>query len=267
MNRRKKKIAHLIITVALVNLTAMGKLQDEVALPIIIVRAARNQDQSLKVRDRCRYEQSLRIERFKPSKGDKREGQIAERLSLRETVVMVEPSRTPDEQGRHEIITRVIADTDDDGKPKKKVDPDARTALASQAFLDLIFFPLLPEKIRYYRFEEIRSDREGERAFRFLPKQGVVTEPVVFGLVLLDASTGEVLTVKIEGFRNLEALDKHLSGVKSFYAIIDYSQFNGKYRMPTYATGAGLSEVSRFKGEFKFSFRESRYVPVLALPE
>lgn len=228
--------------------------------PALICLASHNQDISALMRDRSRYEQSVSIERYKKSKTGRFEGK---RESIRETVAIVQPSLDPDETGQYPVITRVIRDTDDDGRPKSKVDPNARTGLASGVFLDLIFFPLLPEKLKYYQFEEIVSRNPDERIFRFVPRPDELIEPLATGSVQIDSTTGAVLTVKIEGLRNLETLDKALKGLQSFSATIDYSEFDGKYRLPTLASGWGNSDISRFKGDFKFKYHESKYVRIL----
>src|SRR5437588_4219506 len=105
---------------------------------------------------------------------------------VRATTVVVEPSATPDETGQYPVVNRVVEDTDDKGKPKKDVDPKARTGLASGAFLDLLFFPLLPEKISYYDFQELQSDRPNEKLFSFMPKSGVTTVALASGKVYIN---------------------------------------------------------------------------------
>ncbi|MEW6734845.1 MAG: hypothetical protein AB1489_26200 [Acidobacteriota bacterium] len=229
--------------------------------PQLICLAAKNQDLSLTLRDHCRYQQRVRIELFKKKKG----GEEGDLDKVRETTVVVEPSTNIDETGKYPVLSRVVEDTDDKGKPKKNVDPKARTGLASGAFLDLIFFPLLPEKISYYEFEEIVSDRQGEKLYRFLPKPGSTSVTLASGKVYLNPQTGAVLTLKIDSLHNLEVLDKVLKKLESVYATVDFSEFEGKYRMPTYAKGGGVSDVSKFKGIFKFNFEESKYTQVLKL--
>ena len=228
----------------------------------LVERAAQNQGHSLFVRDRCRYEQRLLMERFKYDKKAQAPGEL---LAKRQTTVVVEPAAAPDESGLVPVVTRVVADTNDKGEPKEKVDPNAQTGLASGAFLDKIFFPLLPENIRHLSFEEVASEAPGERWIRFVPNPNTKPEPLrplASGLAQLDAQTGEVLTIRITGFSDLRMLDKHLEKITSFQAVVDYSQFAGKLRMPTAAAGSGVSDVSRFQGYFKFVFEEGKYAPV-----
>jgi hypothetical protein len=76
---------------------------------------------------------------------------------------------------------------------------------------------------------------------------------------MLDPETGEVLTIRIEGLHNLETLDKEAAKLRSFNATIDYSQFQGVLRLPTLASGAGVSNIRRFEGSFRFRFEEGGY--------
>lgn len=234
-------------------------------VPEIVVKAARNQGHSLYVRDRCRYEQRLLMERFK---FDKRLHQQGELLATRTTTVVVEPSSKPDETGFIPVVTRVVADTNDKGEPKENVDPNARTGLASGAFLDQVFFPLLPENLPFLNFEETPSTADGEIWFKFSPKASLPSDlkrPLASGVAQLDAKTGEVLTIRISGFVNLRALDKQLDKIQSFTANVDFSQFGGALRMPSTANGSGVSNVSRFDGYFKFIFEEGKYAPVMKI--
>jgi hypothetical protein len=120
----------------------------------------------------------------------------------------------------------------------------------------------LPERVSDYRFEELVSQRRNEKWFRFIPKPNVLNKPLASGVVQLDQQSGEVLTVKIDSLHNLDSLDKNAKKLRSFYATIDYSQFDGVLRMPTLASGGGVSEVSRFEGHFRFRFEEGKYLVV-----
>jgi hypothetical protein len=238
---------------------------DELDADALVEKAAYNQGHSLWVRDRCRYEQRLLMERYKY---DKKTEQPTDLLAKRQTTVVVEPGSEPDDTGQTPDVTRVVADTNDKGEPKDKVDPNARTGLASGAFLDQVFFPLLPENVKYLTFEEVRSEAEGERWIKFRPdpEAGFPDDrALATGLAQLDAKTGEVLTVRITGLSNLKAVDKHLDKILSFNAVVDYSQFGGSLRMPTAANGSGVSAVSRFDGFFKFVFEEGKYAPVMKI--
>lgn len=248
-----------ILSTVVVLLSSSGvcpATSDSCDAPDIICKAAANQDRSLYVRDRCRYEQRIRVERYKIKNGE-------EKLEeLRETSASIEPAEKPDKTGRTPVSVRVIGDTDKKGNPKRDVDQDAITLLSFGAVLDLAFFPLLPEKIRDYKFQELIAQRKNEKWYRFIPRPEVMDKPLASGVVQLDPQTGEVLTVQIEGLHNLDALDKNARKLRSFAATIDYSQFDGVLRMPTLASGRGTSEISRFEGNFKFKFEEGRYAVV-----
>lgn len=253
-------VARVILVWSILPLAAVARQERDCVAPPLICRASYNQAISASLRDRSRYEQGVSIERYKPSKAGRFEGKLE---AVRDTVAIVQPSLDPDETGRYPVITRIISDTDDKGRPKSKVDPNARTALGSGVFLDIAFFPLLPEKLRFYQFQEIVSQKPDEKIYRFVPLPDERAEPLATGTVQVDPKTGEVLTIRIEGLSNLESLDKAFKGLQSFSAIIDYSQFDGKYRMPALASGSGQSDISHFKGEFRFKYHESKYVRIL----
>lgn len=222
--------------------------------PELICKAAANQDRSLYVRDRCRYEQKLRVERFKLQNG------VEKMEEVRDTTVAVQMAERADKSGGIPVDVEVVADTDKRGNPKSKINPDEKTMLSFGAIWDLAFFPLLPEKIRHYNFQEVVAERASEKWYRFVPKPEVRDIPLAEGTVMLDPQTGEVLTVKIERLHNLEAVDKNAGKLRSFHATIDYSQFQGVLRLPTLASGGGISEISRFTGNFRFTFSEGKYV-------
>jgi hypothetical protein len=221
--------------------------------PELICKAASNQDRSLYMRDRCRYEQKIRVERFKLKDGSERMEEV------RETSVSVEPSGKPDKTGQTPVIVRVLSDTDKKGNPKNSVNEEERTLLSFGAVWDLAFFPLLPEKIKYYNFQEVVAERKNEKWFRFVPKAEAAGVPLASGVVMLDPQTGEVLTVKIESLHNLDVLDKEAAKLRTFNSTIDYSQFQGALRLPTLASGSGISGIRRFEGSFRFRFEEGRY--------
>ena len=227
--------------------------------PEWVCKAAANQDRSLYFRDHCRYEQKIHVERYK-IKGDKEAVE-----ELRDTTVIVEPAKKPDKTGDVPIVVRVIADTDKKGNPKESVKENEPTLLSFGAVWDVAFFPLLPERVKFYNFQEVIADRKNERWFRFVPKAEVTNTALASGVAQLDPQTGELLTIKIEGLHNLEVLDKEASKMKSFNATIDYSQYEGTLRMPTLASGAGVSGIRRFEGNFKFRFEEGKYVPLFKL--
>jgi hypothetical protein len=232
---------------------------EECKAPPLICKAAANQDRSLYFRDHCRYQQKISLERFKLK------GTTEQMEEVRETLVIVEPAKQPDKTGNTPVIVKVIADTDKKGNPRSNVKEDERTLLSFGAVWDLAFFPLLPERLEFYNFQEVVSDRTGERWYRFFPKAEVTDKPLAAGITQLDASTGEVLTVKIESLHNLEVLDKEAAKMRTFNATIDYSQFEGALRMPTLASGNGVSGIRRFEGSFRFRFEEGKYVTLFKM--
>jgi hypothetical protein len=251
---------HLVIVLfALIVFAPSSTRAQTCGAPELICKAGDNQDRSLYFRDHCRYEQKIHIERFRV-KGDKEAME-----ELRDTTVTVEPASKPDKTGKTPVLVRVTADTDKKGNPKGTVKADEPTLLSFGAVWDLAFFPLLPELIKYYTFQEVIAERKNERWFRFVPKPEVTNVALASGVAQLDPETGEVLTIKIEGLHNLETLDKEASKMKSFAATIDYSQYEGTLRMPTLAGGAGVSGIRRFEGNFRFRFEEGKYVPLFKL--
>src|SRR5258708_27066738 len=200
-------------------------------VPDLVQRASQNQDLSLGARDRSRYEQSIHAEKVNPSS---RPGEPQRVESIQDTVVLVEPSKVPDKTGEYPVNVRVIQDTDDKGRPKKNVDPNAKTLLSFGVVWDSAFYPLLPEKIRYYSYDEIVSDRPNERVFKFTPRVDA-PHPIglAMGTVSIDSKKGEVLTIKIDGLKNLGALDKHLHDLRSFTSLTDYSEYEGKQHFTT----------------------------------
>jgi hypothetical protein len=248
-----------LISLVLILPAASAAARQNCNAPALICKAAENQDRSLYVRDRCRYEQRLNIERFKMKDGQERMEEV------RDTTVRVEPGAQPDKTGDTPVVVRVLSDTDKKGNPKSKVDEDSQTMLSFGHIWDLAFFPLLPEKIKYYNFQEVIAERKSEKWYRFVPRAEVTGVPLASGTVMLDPQTGEVLTIKIESLHNLDAVDKEAAKLRAFNATIDYSQFQGALRLPTLASGGGASNIRRFEGSFRFRFEERKYVPVYKL--
>ena len=244
------KLALVFIAISVLSSAAVAQ---DCKAPDLICRAASNQDRSLYIRDRARYEQKIRIERFRLRNGSESMEEV------RETSVVVEPGEGADKTGMVPVQVRVISDTDKKGNPKSNVSENEKTMLSFGAVWDLAFFPLLPEKIKYYNFQEVVADRKNEKWYRFVPRPEVTDTALASGVAQLDPKTGEVLTIKIEGLHNLDTLDKEAAKLRSFNATIDYSQFEGSLRMPTLASGSGVSGIRRFEGNFRFRFEEGKY--------
>jgi len=244
------RIALVLIAVSILS---FGAEAQDCKAPDLICKAASNQDRSLYVRDRARYEQKIRIERFKLKDGSEKMEEV------RETSVVVEPSDSADKTGLVPVVVRVIADTDKKGNPKRSVSEGERTLLSFGAVWDLAFFPLLPEKVKFYNFQEVVAERKNEKWYRFVPRPEITDTALASGVAQLDPKTGEVLTIKIEALHNLDSLDKEAAKLRSFNATIDYSQFEGALRLPTLASGSGVSGIRRFEGNFRFRFEEGKY--------
>jgi hypothetical protein len=244
------RIALVLIAVSILSLGAEAQ---DCKAPDLICKAASNQDRSLYVRDRARYEQKIRIERFKLKDGSEKMEEV------RETSVVVEPSDNADKTGLVPVVVRVIADTDKKGNPKRSVSEGEKTLLSFGAVWDLAFFPLLPEKVKFYNFQEVVAERKNEKWYRFVPRPEITDTALASGVAQLDPKTGEVLTIKIEALHNLDSLDKEAAKLRSFNATIDYSQFEGALRLPTLASGSGVSGIRRFEGNFRFRFEEGKY--------
>jgi hypothetical protein len=250
---------HLLICFALIALVGPGAAAQNCKAPDLICKAAANQDRSLYFRDHCRYEQKIHVERFKLKSSDEKMEET------RDTTVIVEPARKPDKSGETPVNVRVTLDTDKKGNPKSKIKEDEPTLLSFGAVWDVAFFPLLPERVGFYDYQEVVASRKNERWFRFVPRSDVTDKALASGVAQLDAQTGEVLTIKIEGLHNLDVLDKEADKMRTFSATIDYNQFEGTLRMPTFAAGSGVSGIRRFEGNFRFQFEEGRYVPLFKL--
>lgn len=250
---------HRLYCFALIALVGPGAAAQNCKAPDLICKAAANQDRSLYFRDHCRYEQKIHVERFKLKGSDEKMDET------RDTTVIVEPARKPDKSGETPVNVRVTSDTDKKGNPKSKIKEDEPTLLSFGAVWDVAFFPLLPERVGFYNYQEVVASRQNERWFRFVPRSDVTDKALASGVAQLDAQTGEVLTIKIEGLHNLDVLDKEADKMRTFSATIDYNQFEGTLRMPTFANGSGVSGIRRFEGNFRFQFEEGRYVPLFKL--
>jgi len=249
----------LVVSLFVIAVGAVNAAAQTCDAPDLICKAGANQDRSLYFRDHCRYEQKIHVERNKV-KGDKESPE-----ELRDTTVTVEPAQKPDKTGKTPVIVRVVADTDKKGNPKDRIKQDEPTLLSFGAVWDVAFFPLLPELLKFYNFQEVVAERKNERWYRFVPKPDVTSVALASGIAQLDPQSGEVLTIKIEGLHNMDALDKEANKMKSFNATIDYNQYEGTLRMPTLASGSGVSGIRRFEGNFKFRFEEGKYVPMYKL--
>lgn len=265
--RHSLKLAEMLLfclTAAPMLLTAQGSPQ----LPALILQAAHNQDQSMAIRDRCRYQQKLTVRRYPlPQGGEPPAEGSAAWLGERTTVVSVAPSLTPDAQGRYEVLVRVIADSDNRGKPKFSVNPHAEPGLLVEVLWDEIFFPLQEEKIPFLRFETLPSREPGVARFHFEPKQPTRTIILASGTVSLDTETAAVREIHIDSLENLQTLNKQLSKLTRISADIHYAPFRTLWNLPATATGEGVSRLPHLAGFFRFQFVETGYEPIMPVPD
>src|SRR5437867_2986073 len=92
----------LLILLGVASFSKPDAAQNPCDAPELICKAAANQDRSLFVRDRCRYEQKIYVERFKLKDGKENMEEV------RETGVMVQPATAPDKTGNTPVDVRVI---------------------------------------------------------------------------------------------------------------------------------------------------------------
>lgn len=219
------------------------------------------------VRDRCRYQQTLTIRRFPLPKGNAQPtDESSPWLGERTTAVSVEPSLTPDSQGRYEVMVRVISDTDDHGRPKSSIDPNAQPGLLVEILWDEIFFPLQEEKLPFLRFDALPSNDAGVLRFHFEPKQSTRTIILASGAVSLDAETAAIKEIHIDSLENLQTIHKQLAKLTQISADIEYAPFRTLWNLPAMATGEGISHLPHLNGFFRFKFVESGYEPVMPVP-
>ncbi len=243
----------------------------EFGTPALILQAAHNQDQSMAVRDRCRYHQKLTVHRFALLKTSDRSDDAAEvqnekATGERMTEVTVEPSLIPDPQGRHEVLVRVTADTDDHGRPLATINPREQPGLLVETLWDELFFPLQEEKIPSLRFEPMPSPN-GSVKFHFAPVKNAQLIILASGTVTLDPETAMIREIHIDSLKNLQTLNKELSKLTQISADIEYAPFRDLWAMPATAKGYGVSRLPHFGGFFRFEFEETGYQPIMKIPE
>lgn len=241
-------------------------------IPDVIQLAAHHQEQSMAVRDHTRYRQELFVQRFPfdSFQGGGTQGKSspdAKKLGERRTVVTVEPSRTPDAQGRYEVLVRVVEDTDDQGRPKSKIDPKAQPGLLVEVLWDELFFPLQEEKLPFLKFEKLASNDPGVARFHFEPKVNPQTMILASGTISVDNTSGSVHQVTIEALHNLKSLNKQLGKLENISAQIKFAPFRGAWSFPAMAKGQGASRLPHLEGLFQFEFHESDHEPVMKIPE
>jgi len=222
------------------------------------------------VRDRTRYRQELVVQRFDIKSAAPPadfENPPTRKLGERTTVVTVEPSLTPDAQGRYEVLVRVVSDTDDHGRPKAHVDPKSQPGLLVEVLWDEVFFPLREEKLPFLKFEPVVSTDPDTQTFHFEPKTLAHGLILASGIVTLDSQTATVRQIRIEALYNLQSLNKLLGKIDRISAEVDFKLFRNTWSLPASASGRGVSRLPHLDGEFQFQFTETGYEPIMKIPD
>lgn len=262
----------ICILVTLLSSDIVVRAQKPAEIPHLILLAAHNQDQSMAVRDRTRYQQELTVQRFALAPKNKKEvvdslETNSKKLGERKTVVSVEPSLTPDEKGRHEVLVQTVSDTDDQGQPKIKMDPKAQPGLLVEILWDELLFPLQEEKIPFLKFESLPSSDPALALFRFGPAARPRTMVLASGVIAIDTLTGGVKEIQIEALHNLQAIHKQLSKLERISARVEFTPYRQIWNLPRRATGEGISHLPHWEGFFLFTFAETGYEPVMEIPD
>jgi len=210
-------------------------------------------------RDRCTYFQKISVERYKKRSDD---GTFQKLFSRRQSVAEI----SADKKG--EVISRLLSDTDGNLKPKK-VKSSSRTVWGAPAFLELIFFPLYPEKVAFYLITDLGTtvmDDRSVRILRIYPKEGQ-SEPLVEGVFYLDPETGRPLRLQVNRLHNFVKLDKSLKNLLEFQYDLNFRTLPNGVTVPYKITGKGYSKIRRYNGYFNFIFEEWGYHPNPLYPD
>jgi hypothetical protein len=226
-----------------------------VAMPLadIVRELSYHQHRGSWFRDRCSYFQRIYVERYKDKEQD---GKYGDRFVRRLSVAEV----SADDKG--EVKARLLSDTDNDLEPKRVKD-SSRVVWGAPAFLELIFFPLYPEKVQFYQITDLGTTMlhgEEVRILRLDPKRGL-KEPLIEGLFYLDPNDGRPRRLQVTRLHNFEELDKKLNDLEDFEADITYRTLPNQVTTPYKVFAEGDSRVIRHKGFFKIRFEEWGYRP------
>jgi hypothetical protein len=213
-------------------------------------KVAKNQDLSGAYRDRCVYQMKIGVRRYKNK--DWKEEAIAQRQTTMEAA--------PNAKG--EVQTRMLADTDDKGRPRKP-DPKERYLLGTVNFLEALFFPFYPEKIARYDLGAMEIIEENGRTLlsvAFIPRSDIADAPLIDGIGYFLQSTGELVKLEIKSLRNFEILSKEFSKLQTLEATVEYTPAGDGLRLPLRATGHGVGRLKQLEGMFRFTYEESGHV-------
>jgi hypothetical protein len=209
-------------------------------------------------RDRCVYFQRLQVERFKDRTADGvLENSFYQRLSVAE--VSADKDR--------EVVARLVSDTDGKLKPKT-VSDSSRNVFGAPRFLELLFFPLYPERKTLFEITDLGEATVNGRRCRILriyPHSN--QEPLVEGVFYVDPATGHPVRLVIDRLHHFELLDDNLDGLVEFHAQVDYRTLPNGVTVPQTCQADGNSRISRYKGFFKVDFKEWGYRPNPLYPD
>lgn len=202
-------------------------------------------------RDRSTYFQKIYLERYK-DRDDA--GEYLNRIQRRLSTAEVSADATG------EVIARMVSDTDDQLRPRQ-VRSSSRQVFGAPAFLELIFFPLYPEKVSLYEKTDLGTvalDGRPTRVLRFSPRPGA-SEPLVEGVFYVHPTTGQPIRLQVARLHRFDLLDKQLDKLLEFDYVLDYRTLPNDVTVPHRARGRGFSQISRHKGFFQFRFEEWGY--------
>jgi|GEM_PF-1110567 len=235
--------------------------QTGTAMPLgdVVHELSMHQHRGSWFRDRCSYFQRIYVERYKDLGP---EGSYSDRFVRRLSVAEV----SADEKG--EVKARLLSDTNNDLEPKQVKD-SSRVVWGAPAFLELIFFPLYPEKVQFYQITDLGTtilQKQEVRILRLDPKRGL-KEPLIEGIFYLDPATGRPRRLQVTRLHNFEELDKKMKDLEDFKADVTYRTLPNEVTVPYQVLAEGDSRVIRHKGFFKIRFEEWGYRPSPFYPD
>jgi hypothetical protein len=232
---------------------------DSMPLGEVVNKLSLSQHRGGWFRDRSIYSQKIYVERYKDRNS---EGEYERRFARRQSIAEV----SADEKG--EVIARLISDTNNKLEPKK-VKSSSRTVWGAPAFLELIFFPMYPEKVKHYQITDLGTTRLNDQEMRILrifPKERQKV-PLLEGVFYLNPETGHPLRLQVNRLHNFQELDKKLKDLLEFEYDLTYQTLPNGVTVPSMAVGKGNSRITRHKGFFQFSFEEWGFQPNPRYPE
>ena len=258
--RRKVLVFFLVIILFPVLCSGQESVPKQLPLAQVIHNLSRSLSHGSWFRDRCHYFEEIYVERYKKMDSN---GGFDDLFYRRRSVAEVSAN------AKGVVIARLISDTDGNLRPKK-VKSSSRTAFGAPAFLELIFFPLYPEKVDMYDITDLgvaKIDGISQKMLRIFPRPEYRNTPLVEGVYYVDPSTGKPIHLTINRLHHFKKLDKHLKKLLEFHCDVYYRILPNGVTVPHTAKGWGYSKITRYKGYFKFTFEEWGYSPNPLYPE